>query len=116
MTVASVAMTRSYADVAPERADVDAMAGATVIEFGSSWCGICRGAQPLIAAALANYPGVRHIKIQDGPGQPLGRSFRVTLWPTLVFLRDGKESGTLVRPRDVDSISQALARIAGPCA
>ena len=30
--------------------------------------------------------------------QPLGRSFRVKLWPTLVFLRDGEEVARLVRP------------------
>ena len=27
----------------------------------------------------------------DASGRPLGRSFKVKLWPTLVFLRDGRE-------------------------
>ena len=101
----------AFVHAEPTRADVDALKGASVIEFGSTWCGICRAAQPLIARALANHPHVRHIKIEDGPGRPLGRSFHVRLWPTLVFLRDGKEIMRLVRPRDANAIGEALSRI-----
>ncbi|MBS0552688.1 MAG: thioredoxin family protein, partial [Proteobacteria bacterium] len=91
--------------------EVDALAGATVVEFGAPWCGYCRGAQPAIAEAFAAHPGVRHLKIEDGPGRRLGRSFRVKLWPTLVFLRDGQEVARLVRPSAADEIGQALAQI-----
>ncbi len=98
----------------PSRADVDAMAGATLLEFGTSWCGWCRGAQPLIAQALAQFPAVRHVKVEDGSGRPLGRSFQVKLWPTLVFLRDGREIERLVRPGSSEGISSALRRISLP--
>lgn len=95
----------------PLRAEIDAIEGAVVVEFGASYCGHCRAAEPLIAAALANHPRVRHIRIEDGPGRRLGRSFRVKLWPTLVFLRQGRELARLVRPGDSGSIEQALAQI-----
>ena len=101
----------AYAVAQPARADIDALAGPAVLEFGTDWCGWCRGAQPLIAEALAGHPGVRRLKVEDGPGRPLGRSFRVKLWPTLVFLRDGAEVARLVRPGDAQAIGQALARI-----
>jgi thioredoxin 1 len=95
----------------PSRTEVDALAGATVLEFGTSWCGHCRRAQPLIASALAAHGRVRHLKVEDGSGLPLGRSFDVKLWPTLVFLRHGKELARLVRPADAQAIAEALTMI-----
>lgn len=106
-----MAMNHVYTDVEPGRTEIDTMKEPAVIEFGAPWCGYCRAAQPLIAEAIADYPRVRHIKIEDGKGRPLGRSFRVTLWPTLVFLIQGKEAARLVRPADSEAISAALARI-----
>lgn len=104
-------LARDYEEKEPTRAEVDALPGATVLEFGTPWCGWCRGAQPHIAAAFDGHDGVRHLKIEDGSGRRLGRSFRVKLWPTLVFLRDGAVVETLVRPGDAASIEQALQRI-----
>ena len=95
----------------PKREDIDALQGPALLEFGTPWCGWCRRAQPLIAEALAVHPGVRHIKISDASGRRLGRSFGVKLWPTLVFLRDGKEAARLVRPGGSAQIREALARI-----
>ncbi|WP_175673552.1 thioredoxin family protein [Burkholderia ambifaria] len=93
-----------YTANAPTRAEVDALAGNTVIEFGANWCGICASAQPAIVASLAAHPAVRYLKIEDGPGRPLGRSFRVKLWPTLIFMRDGVEVARVVRPADAKQI------------
>ena len=104
-------MSADYATVEPKREELDALAGPTLLEFGSPWCGWCRRAQPLIAEALGQHPAVRHIKIADASGKRLGRSFAVKLWPTLVFLRDGSEIAKLVRPDDSEEIKQALAQI-----
>ncbi|BEU23211.1 thioredoxin family protein [Paraburkholderia terrae] len=101
-----------YSKIAPTRADVDAMAGLTVVEFGTDWCGYCQGAQPVIGRAFSQHPGTRHLKIEDGPGRPLGRSFKVKLWPTLVFVRDGVEVARVVRPTDAAQIEEAFASVA----
>ena len=37
-----------------------------------------------------------------------GRSFKVKLWPTLIFLKDGQEVARLVRPLDSAEIAQAF--------
>lgn len=107
-------MNHEYAALEPPRAAIDQHPGPTLLEFGSPGCGHCRAAQPELAACMASHPGVRHIKIEDGRGRPLGRSFGVKLWPTLVFLRDGRELARLVRPLDGTPIAQALALIDGP--
>lgn len=104
-------MNEVYAVTEPARAEIDWLDGPTVLEFGSPSCGHCRAAQPLLAAAFADHPRLRHIKIADGSGQPLGRSFKVKLWPTLVFLRNGREVARLVRAGDVNEIRSALAQI-----
>jgi thioredoxin 1 len=104
-------MNTTYAEAEPQRAELDRLAGPALVEFGSPWCGYCRAAQPLIAEALAGHSGIRHIKVADASGKRLGRSFGVKLWPTLVFLRDGKELARLVRPRDARAIHEALAQI-----
>jgi thioredoxin 1 len=102
-----------YSENEPSRAEVDALPGPAIVEFGSNTCGYCRAAQPLISEALDGQPGLRHIKVADGKGRPLGRSFKVKLWPTLVFLKDGKELGRVVRPTDVGTVKSALAKVIG---
>jgi len=103
--------TPEYPATEPARADVDALAGVTVLEFGAPWCGHCIGAQRAVQAVLGPRDDVRHIKVEDGRGKPLGRSFRVKLWPTLVVLRDGVEVGRSVRPGGARDIEAALGTL-----
>ena len=84
--------------IEPTREDVDRMTGPVLLVFGAGWCPHCRAIQPFLDAILARTPDVQHIPVEDGRGKPLGRSFRVKLWPTLVFMRDGRVVSRLVRP------------------
>lgn len=96
-----------YSDTPPERATLDATAGPMVVEFGSNACGWCRAALPAITAAM-EASGVPHVRVQDGKGQRLGRSYQVKLWPTLIMLQGGKEVARVVRPQSVEEIRTAL--------
>ena len=102
----------AYSQSAPTRAEVEALAGATILEFGTDWCGYCRGAQPWIEQSLSRIAQARHLKIEDGPGRPLGRSFKVKLWPTLIFLRDGVEVARVVRPSAVADVDEGVTALA----
>ena len=101
-----------YEEATLSREEVDALEGPVVIEFGASWCGICRGFTPKAETAFAPYDHVRHMRVEDGPGKRLGRSFRVKLWPTFIFMRDGQVIQTSVRPSQRE-VSEGLAAIAG---
>ena len=93
------------------RREIDARSGATVLEFGAEWCPICQAARPLIDRILARYPHVQHRRVEDGKGKPLGRSFKVKLWPTLIFLRDGQEVARVVRPKQASELDAAFQQL-----
>ena len=92
----------------PTLDQVERVRGVAVLEFGTPWCGHCLRAQPLIEQALAERSDVQHFKIEDGKGKPLGRSYSVKLWPTLVFLHGGQEVARVVRPQDAQAMQDAL--------
>jgi thioredoxin 1 len=101
-------MTKPYDTAQPERSAIDAHAGVVALDFGTNWCGYCNAAQHDIAAALAGHPQATHIKVEDGPGRALGRSFRIKLWPTVVVLKDGREVARVVRPADSKEVAEVL--------
>ncbi len=69
-----------------------------LVQFGTDWCGYCRAIGPILVELLQTFPEVNHLVVEDGPGRPLGRSFGVKLWPTLVFLKEGRIVQQSVRP------------------
>lgn len=99
-----MAYVREYEDESITREQLDQRDGLRLLEFGANWCGYCIAAQPDIEAALAEHRELPHIKIADGPGRPLGRSFRVKLWPTLILVRDGEEINRVVRPSSAEQV------------
>jgi thioredoxin 1 len=92
----------------PKREDINKLTGAVILEFGTGWCGYCKAAQGIISSGLATYPNVRHIKVEDGNGRALGRSFTVKLWPTLIFMKNGVELKRLVRQFNSEEMMSAL--------
>ncbi len=97
----------------PTREEIDATRGEVLLEFGSPSCGICRALAPKVTALLESHPQVTHVKVEDGPGRPLGRSFQVRLWPNLVFLRDGRLVRQLARPGQ-EQLEEAFRELANP--
>ena len=107
-------MTIPYTPETLARSAADQLAGAAVIDFGTNWCGHCQRAQPLVDEAFQAHPDVQHVKVEDGAGRQLGRTYGVKLWPTLIFLRDGREVARVVRPVESAPVARALAEITGP--
>ncbi len=108
-----MAYTNHYLEAEPSRAEVDAREGPLLLEFGAPWCPHCQGAQPAIEALASEHPQLQHLKIEDGRGKPLGRSFKVKLWPTLVLLLDGQELARVVRPVAGEDLQPLRAALGG---
>ena len=102
--------TSEYSLEEPSRDEIDRMTGPVVLEFGASWCGHCQELAPQLREEMQRYPNIPHIKVEDGRGKPLGRSFRVKLWPTLVFMRDGQVVQQVSRPSR-EEVRQGLEAI-----
>lgn len=106
-----MSFSQAFLETEPARDEIDAIEEPVVIEFGTPWCGFCRAAQPLIASAFASHPDLLHLKVEDGKGRRLGRSFGVKLWPTLVFMKNGEEVARVVRPDTEEEIARQLVQI-----
>lgn len=111
MQACTMGFNPEYSSPEPAPDEIRELGGPALLEFGAPWCGHCKAAGPAVQKALAAYPDLPHIKVHDGKGQPLGRTFGVKRWPTLILLRDGAETERLVRPRESAAIEDALARL-----
>lgn len=105
--------TDRYLETEPSRAEVDAREGVLLLEFGAPWCPHCQRAQAAIEALASEHPLLEHLKIEDGRGQPLGRSFKVKRWPTLVVLHDGQELARVVRPVSGEDLAPLRVALVG---
>ena len=97
-----------YAASDLQRETADSLQGLVALQVGTNWCGYCQNAQAVIEPVLASRPDIVRYLIEDGPGRPLGRSYRVKQWPTLVLLRDGQEIGRVVRPQDATPLQDLV--------
>ena len=104
-------MDHNYDKPEPSRDEVNNWSGPAVLEFGAGWCPHCQAAQSAIETVLADYPEIKHVKVGDGKGKPLGRSFQVKLWPTLIFLKDGNELARSIRPTSPAELQDGLHAI-----
>lgn len=119
-----------YATEHPSRTAVEEMRGSVVMEFGVDWCPHCQRAAGPVAEALraagalpADGPPAaggdkavapatpQYLRLEDDRARPLGRSFKVKLWPTLLFLRDGVEVARVVRPTTAAEVTAGLGQL-----
>ena len=110
MKISVTGFNPDYAQEAPTLAQLSGLVGDAILEFGVPWCGHCQAASSALQQVLSEHSQLPHIKVYDGKGKPLGRAFRIKLWPTLILLHDGKEVARLVRPLRAEQVREFIAQ------
>lgn len=110
MNASALGFNPIYSDDNPSLDEINRLDGYACLEFGAPWCGHCVAAELAIEAVLSAAQ-IPHIKVYDGKGLPLGRAFKIKLWPTLILLKDGKEVARVVRPTTATQVDELLTNI-----
>ena len=76
MKASVVGFNPQYSEDEPTIGQIRALAGYAVLEFGVPWCGHCQKAAQATQDVLSTH-ALPHIKVFDGKGKPLGRSFKI---------------------------------------
>lgn len=93
-----------------ESTDFDAKTsqGVVLLDFFAEWCGPCRIVAPVLEKISNARPEVKIFKIDVDKEQELTSRFRITNMPTLVLLRDGKETSRLLGAHPEASIMNMI--------
>ena len=76
-----------------------------VIDFYATWCGPCKMLAPVLEEVAAKYPDVTFVKVNVDEEEDLARKFRISVIPTLVFIKNGEAVKTSTGYMDADALS-----------
>ncbi len=62
-----------------------------VVDFWAGWCGPCKMMAPQFAAAAAQLPDVRFVKVDTEASPQASLRYRIRSIPTMVLFKNGKE-------------------------
>lgn len=65
--------------------------GAVVIDFFATWCGPCKRIAPAFEKLAESLQTIVFLKVDVDEAPELVNQFDVSVMPTFVFLKDGKE-------------------------
>ena len=76
-----------------------------VIDFYATWCGPCKMLAPVFEEVSAKYPDATFVKVNVDEEEELARKFRISVIPTLVFVKNGEAVKTTTGYMDADALS-----------
>lgn len=81
-----------------------------LLDFWASWCGPCRMMAPVVDEIAAEHPEFRVGKVDVDEQNTLASQFGVMSIPTLVVMKNGAASGTLVGVQPKQKVLDLLSK------
>ncbi len=90
------------------KAQVEESEKPVLLDFWASWCGPCRMVSPIIDEIAGENPDLLVGKVNVDEQEELAASFGVMSIPTLVVMKNGKETGRTVGAQPKEQILSLL--------
>jgi thioredoxin 1 len=84
--------------------------GLTLVDFHAEWCGPCRMMAPIIEEFAKQMQGkVNVVKVDVDSSQKTAQDFQVTSIPTMILLKNGKETKRIVGLKDLQTLKSLIS-------
>ncbi len=103
-----------YIDATSADFDATTSEGVCLVDFWAPWCGPCRMLGPVIEELAEEFDGkAKVIKVNTDDEQELAAKFGIRSIPTVVLMKDGKESETMMGVQSKDDLTSKLQALLG---
>ena len=82
--------------------------GITLVDFYADWCGPCKMLSPIIEAVANENEEIKVVKINVDNEQDLAIEYQVMSIPTIVVIKNGKETNRTVGVVDKNQIEKMV--------
>jgi len=82
-----------------------------VVDFYADWCMPCKMLAPVFEEVSKEFEGVKFVKVDTEVSKGLAQDFSVMGFPTIMFIKDGKEVHRIVGFVEKEKLKEEVGRL-----